>query len=92
MCVKMKKYFKNHIMKVTETCSADSNFTWTHWKDYVDPLLDVGNAIGLDCVELERARDSYMNAQTHLLHTKKAFILKLQSLNMDKITESDSLT
>ena len=92
VCIKMKNYLKIHFKKVAETCSADSNYTWNHWREYVDPLLDLSNAIGLDCVELQRAKDSYVNAQTHLLHSKQALILKLQSLNMEKITESDSLT
>jgi hypothetical protein len=92
VCLKIKNYLKSHVKKVVETCGADNNYTWTHWREYVDPLLDLSNAMGVDCLELQRAKDSYTNAQTHLLHEKQALILKLQSLNMDKITESDSLT
>jgi len=91
-CVKMKSYLSTHVKKVLETCSTDADYSWNRWEDYVDPLLKLSEAMGVDCEELQRARDSYVNAQIHIRHTKQALILKLQGMNIEKIIESDHLT
>ena len=75
---KLLAFFKNHIQKTIATCGRESEYSWNNWKEQVDPLIQVSEAVGVDAEELKRAREAYVNAQTYLLHVKQAQILKLK--------------
>lgn len=75
---KLQAFFKKHIQQTIETCSRESTYSWNSWRDHVDPLIEVSEAVGVDAEELKRAKEAYVNAQVYLLHVKQAQILKLK--------------
>lgn len=85
----MLTFFKKHIQKTIETCSKDSTYSWNIWRDHVDPLIEVSEAVGVDAEELKRAKDAYINAQVYLLHVKQAQILKLKEGTFSIIPPGD---
>lgn len=76
---KLLAFFKSHIHKTIATCSKESTYSWNNWRDQVDPLIEVSEAVGVDVEELKRAKEAYVNAQVYLLHVKQEQILKLKS-------------
>jgi len=85
----MLAFFKKHIKQTIETCSKDSTYSWNIWRDHVDPLIEVSEAVGVDAEELKRAKDAYINAQVYLLHVKQAQILKLKENTFSIIPPGD---
>jgi hypothetical protein len=75
---KLLAFFKNHIRKTIAACSRESEYSWNNWREQVDPLIEVSEALGIDTEELKRAKEAYVNAQVYLLHVKQAQILKLK--------------
>lgn len=75
---KLLDFFRSHIQKTIATCGRESEYSWNNWKEQVDPLIQVSEAVGVDAEELKRAREAYVNAQVYLLHVKQAQILKLK--------------
>jgi hypothetical protein len=71
-------FFKKHIQKTIATCSRESEYSWNSWREQVDPVIEVSEALGIDAEELKRAKEAYVNAQMHLLHVKQEHILKLK--------------
>lgn len=85
----MLTFFKKHIQKTIATCSRESEYSWNNWRDQVDPLIEVSDALGVDTEELKRAKDAYINAQVYLLHVKQAQILKLKENTFSIIPPGD---
>lgn len=76
---KLLAFFKSHIQKTIATCGRESEYSWNSWREQVDPLIQVSEAVGVDAEELKRAKEAYVNAQVYLLHVKQAQILKLKA-------------
>lgn len=90
---RVMNYFKIHIDQVTVTCKAESHYVWNHWKEYIDPLINLSEALDIDTEELKRAKDTYVNAQMHLLHVKEAQIVKIKNADLyPKPTVAEDLT
>jgi hypothetical protein len=79
---KLLDFFKGHIQKTIATCGRESEYSWNNWREQVDPLIQVSEAVGVDAEELKRAKEAYVNAQTYLLHVKQAQILKLKEATL----------
>ena len=85
----MLKFFKKHIQQTIATCSKESVYSWNSWRDQIDPLIEVSDAVGVDTEELKRAKEAYINAQVYLLHVKQAQILKLKEGTFSIIPPGD---
>lgn len=85
----MLTFFKKHIQQTIETCSRESTYSWNSWRDHVDPLIEVSEAVGMDAEELKRAKEAYVKAQVYLLHVKQAQILKLKERTFSIIPPGD---
>jgi len=89
------KFFQEYVKRVVDSSRADlsSMYTWNKWKESVDPLLTVSETLEVDAEELKRARNAFIDAQTHLKYVAEAQLVKVQqAVLLPKPTGEEDLT